>query len=806
MFVKGVNPVQYKEILHNHAKKFSLSYNNPNPEVVEAGQNFALNYLDILYRSKRKAGQLHSVLSNEHFNGLDMRKCSGKGYYVANTTFESCYINRDFFQKSAVSYGEVYNLKFIEHGGDKDKFIALLTEYGEFVIYEFKTGRIRFKSNYFQEHVVQMYGTVKGAIGATSYKNEILVVLFFSMAAKPIVNRFCKDTFNYLGTLDLNTDTISDDMWADMFPDGEWLKMFPQYPFVEKHYYSGNRLYAKEKDGSLPEGEVEYAIWRDARGLNNNGQVKFESQTMKTLGAKETLSNIYQNSKLLDEQILWSEMFSFYSDIYGYPVDEYKLFVGFGNLSLAMELEIDKDVQIRKLREVIFTPDKKRMIAYNQVSSPWIFVWELPTGKLTKLTVCEHRVAAAVCTSDSKYVVVSGSFRDNELKVFDLRYGKSATSIENNAKISSGCLLSDTTYVTGLDNGFIKVWDISATPKSATAVFYTHGDAVNGIVKMDDKSFASYSRDCSLRVWKYSEQDKKFVCLPKLIGHSSPVLFSAVCSEGLISVCYKEIIVWDLTKNCHKKIIPLTDLPKYRGEGLGLSADGTKFAYMVMEYSDTRRSTPDLCTLIIYNIKENTHREIALNAPCQHVAFSSCGNRIAVDGVFEFIVFDINDELPIPKEVARRNIDFMGHNPDLHSVSYMSYSPQGKALIIVTLEGLTFFYGDEEYNPIPLATQRFHQGIGEPMSPWSAIDTLVSDVVVVANNDDFIYMADLKKSQYFYLENINTDVGCRLKNLHTDDISDNFLSVLQGNGFVLETPKKVENSRKSFLQKLGFAK
>ena len=778
--------MNYDSILRKHADKFMYSYKSDESYIVEAGQNFTLNLIDILAISKRKSGQHRGQISDESFTGLDFRKCAGKGYYLTNTNFDSCFINCGFLSQKVTIMG-AHDLKFIPFGGKNDKYIASISKYGYFTISDFETGVVmlsRELNGYHNEDII--YTTV--------YEEYILVSLFGMDKANDIHTNvifvFEKNTFNFILELDGST-----------LPVKIWKQLNRYYPLRKQPRYIGSKSFSiddsykeTDKDTTQNKKEVEYTISFDTNlfGIKDD----FINKKFKVLNSINHIQNSHQNN-----EICVDNMFCFYSD-------DYKLFVGYGNLELAIELSFDDSVNVRLLKKLLFTEDKKRMVAY-QTNKPWIYVWDLLSGTFFKIKVSENEVYAAACSSDSKHVVICGD--DKKIKMFDLQYGKEINVMGDNVQMSTGCLLSDSRFATGLENGFIKIWDTrDINSQRLCSIFYAHDTEIKGILPINDFTYITYADETTIKLWSYdiASNHSIFNEIKKLIGHKTKVRFVSVNPKYILSASWSEIIRWDIDTQKILEIIPLNSVltedvnesEKFHfGNGLGINTNGTLFAYTMTSRNNNYSQE---CKIVLFNIEnKRTIHEIKTELCPDSLAFSPCGNFLAFENGDKCYVYDISSakhkevqclqafmDLSVLKEPYYYNIV---EKALFQSITFLKYIDDGKILVLATREGVIFFYSSNNYELIDIKCMRDN---------LKFIERYNNRNTIIASALQSLYLWNQTNNTITFLPNINSGyVGCKISNLVTEDISSGFLHILEINGCDVDNISKVNSENIPFI-------
>jgi len=733
--------------------------------------------------SQRANGQSIQGIVGETFDGLDFRKCVGKGYYVENTRFDSCYINSGFFSQTAPFLGAVY-LKFIAFDSNPNKYLAFISEYGYFTIIDFDTGVVVLRKRYKGMHN-------NDVIYSTEYKNYILVAIYGADEhLNSITNDvfvFDKKTFEYITVCD--GSSISLDVLKKLnkhYP----LKKQPRYRGYSPHNWRYN------DDEPVVQNEIEYSISFDASisGIEDC----FVGKKIKIFNAQKYITALYNNS--YKSKILSNELFCFFSD-----EGERKLFVAYSNENLAIELQLDDEIDIRFLRDVIFTEDKKRMISY-QTNEPWLYVWDLPSGKLNKISVSKHGVYAAACTADGKYVATTGF--DSDIVVFDLQYGKQVKKVTDNVDIVSGCLLSDDVYAIGLDNGFIKLWNLGF--QRAFATICAHTKSVNGIVKFGGNQVATFSADATIKIWRYDLINNDFVCICTL-EHPSEVHFVVATADKIISRCWYEIIEWDvanfsMVRKTHIRDTLSTLKSKSDCEGtsryLDINPTGRMFAISRSKGFSQNFNNRDV--IAFYDLENGTIEKETIQSELapDNLVYSPCGNLVAFEGADKVYVYDITENEPQVKatiqtnwklsvfpKLSRDGYDAPGDIAFMTNIAFLRFIRNGEILVVSTREGVIFFYDTKSYEQIDVKCIR---------GSLNYIDYIGDSNKIIASDGKSIYIWNQNENSVNFLPNVNSGyVGCEINNLLSDDIPTGFLYLLERNGANIDgqDPKAVNYTR-----------
>gem|GEM_PF-6028778 len=787
-------------------------------------QAAVLNIMKIITYSKRYLPATERGLSNESFSKIDFRQCSGFGYTLTNSSFEFCHINSEFFAQSAWITGAT-DFKFIPFGDDKNKFLAFISEYGDFQIIEYATGVLQFSRKVgwgFHEHDV---------IHTANYKNYILVSIYghddYRDETTSIIYVFDKE-------LDENSLKFLDEVPGTSVSEKVWSRLNLFLPFRKQPDYRGFKPYSYSEDKFLTN---EYTIKFEA-GIS--GYV--DDIVEKTVApiSSDVLEGHYKNSELY-KLIKAMKCFCFYSDDYR----ENKLFVAYTDcdenqkateLKYAVELQLDETVDIRFLKGKQITDDKRFFVAY-QTNHPYIYVWSLPSGNLFKFTAKEaadYGITAIICTKDSRHVVVSGD--NKKICTYNLEYGALTNITQDNYDIESGCLLTDRYFATGLDIGLVKIWDIES--KRVAHIFAAHKNKVSGILKITQSTFLTFSSDePTPKLWEIRvelENKLNVFCLNEnvdidLIPQPSPEelmederfnqerleiereshypRYASCDGDKVIVLTWREVIVWDVKTFKLTSVIPYQSILAENEKGslspLCLSEDGK---LMVFSLSSFYGSDIPNC-LIVYSIpallmemeKEATQRnpeiyriaKFETKFKTEVAELSKCGQYLTYESSTEAYVYDILskgdpqkletdwDLSPFAK-IDAQGYDAPGDKVMLKSIAEIHYTTD-KQIVVCTHEGIIYFYDLDSFNLLAVRAMRGN---------INAIESIPNTNKLVASDGQSVYIWDNVDGKHSVdlLPNANGGyTGCVFSgSLITEDIQPEFLQILSINGFNLK--------------------
>jgi WD40 repeat protein len=801
-----------------HLHNFLEKYKNDNS--IEA-QTAVHNIMKILHFSKRYMPLEEQGLSYEHFSKLDLRRCSGMGYTLTNTVFDSCFINSEFFAQSAWLTG-ASDINFIpfeeqykDDNGDtklktnSNKFLAYISEYGDFQIVEYQTAVLRFSRK------VGWGFHDSDVINTTPYKGYILVSVSgydsYNEKSTSVIYVFDKYTFEFLE--EVSGNSVSEDIWE---------KLNPYLPFRRQPNYIGSRDYDYMEDEFLTE---EYTIQFETR-ISNYVDDIVEQKISPT--SSEIIENLYRNPKTYDS-IKAMKCFCFCSDNY----HENKLFITFAEcnhnnkatiLKYAVELQLDDTINFRLLKGKIITEDKRYIVAY-QTNHPYIYVWSLPAGTLFRFTASEaagYCINAIACSKDSKHIVVSGD--KQKICTYDLAYGTLTNITQDNFDIECGCMLNDKYFAIGLDNGLIKIWNIET--KKVVSIFEAHKNKISGIVKMNDQEFLSFSSDEEVpKIWGISvcvkngydiifcsiinfnfellpprdnigeeDHNEEWTAIEKKSHYLRNVSYS---EEKIIALTWQEVIIWDnktlkLISNVPYKFI-ISESEESIVRPLCLSEDGT---YAAFSFSKSILVCNIPCVLQEYQKKENERniqlfRGININTKfeTESATISKCNKYLTYESGTEVYVCNItNDSEPYKLEtkweystfpvISDDGYDAPGDQVMLKSIDSIYYTKN--RIVVCTRIGIVYFYDLESFE---LKEVRALRG------DINAIECIPNTNTIVASDGQSIYIWEYvnEKHKVHLLPNANGGyVNCEIKDkLLTEDITYEFLYLLQSNGLII---------------------
>lgn len=763
-------------------------------------------------------------LGNEHFVGLDFRRCSGMGYTLTNTVFESCFINSDFFAQSAWLTGAT-DFKFISYGNDKNRFIAFVSEYGDLQIIEYATGVLQFSRKVgwgFHENDVIHTAYYKDYIlvsvyGYDNYKDETTSVIYV-----------------FENKLDDNSLKFLDEVPGTSIHDDVWGALNPFIPFKKQPSYRGSKPYNYTEDRFSTD---EYTISFESSISNYEDDIVGKAVVPTSHHLVEQHYGNFDSYSAIKKM----KCFCFYSDDYG----ENKLFIAYAEcdkkqraieLKYAVELQLDDTVDIRFLKGKQITDDKKFFVAY-QTNHPYIYVWSLPSGSLFKFTAREaadYGITAIICTDDSRHVVVSGD--NKRICTYDLEYGALTNITQDNYDIESGCLLTNKCFATGLDIGLIKIWDIES--KRVVYIFESHENKVSGILKISENKFLTFSSEEETpKLWKFQVYlnnefyiscqndnvdidlipqpsfedlmyDKEFTSERLVIEKKSHFLRHISCDGSkIIALTWREVIIWDINTFKHIAVIPYQLILAKDERGtlspLCLSEDAKLMAFSLSSFYGS--DVPDF--LVVYSIpdllREMEKEETKRNSEIYRIAkmetkfkteiakFSKCNQYLAYESSTEAYMYNVVvkgdpqkletdwDLSPFAK-IDEQGFDAPGDKVMLKSIAAIHYTSNNQ-IVVCTREGIIYFYDLDSSNLVAVRAMRGNINAIENVSNTNKLVASDSQSVYIWDHVDGKHSVDL-------LPNVNGGyMGCVFSNgLVTEDVQNEFLYLLCSNGFCLK--------------------
>ena len=148
---------------------------------------------------------------------------------------------------------------------------------------------------------------------------------------------------------------------------------------------------------------------------------------------------------------------------------------------------------------------------------------------------------------------------DCSVRIWDIEKGECICSFSEKGKVL--CLLEfePNKILTGTTDNNIGLWDIN-NPTKSLYNFNKHELWVNGLVKCNEKTFATCSNDQNIYIWDYNNRK----CIGELSGHNDCILCLIKLNDGNLCSAGADmtIKIWDWQKKscildlkCHDKYI-----------------------------------------------------------------------------------------------------------------------------------------------------------------------------------------------------------------------------------------------------------
>ena len=156
----------------------------------------------------------------------------------------------------------------------------------------------------------------------------------------------------------------------------------------------------------------------------------------------------------------------------------------------------------------------------------------------------QDKVVSLIELSSGK--IATGSY-DKTIKIWNIKKFECEMTLNEEGNVF--CLLEfePNLLLSGTDKNTIQLWDINNNKNNYLKKFEGHTLWVNGLVKCNDKYFASCSNDEDIRIWNFTT----LKCENILKGHSDCVLCLINLMDGKLcsgsSDC--SIKIWDWEKN-----------------------------------------------------------------------------------------------------------------------------------------------------------------------------------------------------------------------------------------------------------------
>ena len=152
----------------------------------------------------------------------------------------------------------------------------------------------------------------------------------------------------------------------------------------------------------------------------------------------------------------------------------------------------------------------------------------------------------------SKSIAI-GSY-DKTIKIWNINSNILENTINGEGKIF--CLLEfePNKILSGNNLNNIQLWDINGSNnKKSLYSFEGHSSWINCLVKCNDKTFASASNDCKIRIWNYSNRE----CICTFNGHKNSVVSLTLLKTNKLCSGSSDctIKIWDLKKKTNYKTL-----------------------------------------------------------------------------------------------------------------------------------------------------------------------------------------------------------------------------------------------------------
>ena len=169
-----------------------------------------------------------------------------------------------------------------------------------------------------------------------------------------------------------------------------------------------------------------------------------------------------------------------------------------------------------------------------------IKIWNLETGECLK-TLNDHKnyVNCILIISNNRFM--SGS-EDKTIKIWDLNTYECLNTLENDSKVSSLCLISESQVACSCLGGSIHIWDLNSFKNVKS--FRAHDDWIKYLLLVDKTKLVSCSISGKIKVWSLDT----FECINVLEGHSDIVFYLELNSKGNLVSCSedKTIKIWQI--------------------------------------------------------------------------------------------------------------------------------------------------------------------------------------------------------------------------------------------------------------------
>ncbi|MEN7547877.1 caspase family protein [Rapidithrix thailandica] len=222
-------------------------------------------------------------------------------------------------------------------------------------------------------------------------------------------------------------------------------------------------------------------------------------------------------------------------------------------------LVIDPQGHSARVRDVVFTADRKRLISVSEDKT--LRIWNTSTGDLVatlRSSIGEGPIGklnAAALSSDDRLLAIGGYSSNNEIRIIDLQTRKQVSALKGHQNVITDLAFSPNGQylISGSGDKTAKIWPLAnlSTNSSPTAQLTLEGHSAavyNLAVAPDGRQVATASLDGTIRLWQISADWGSARLTKVMDDHQDRVLSVAFSPDGkyIASGGYDgRIILWD---------------------------------------------------------------------------------------------------------------------------------------------------------------------------------------------------------------------------------------------------------------------